>query len=198
MEQEQLKNAWNALDNSQQRQEMLQKALRKDNLAGKSDRGLNRIINHTYFSLAITIGVLPAVIYAIIADTDIPYGGILLWMALIFVPFAIVINITELRKLQKIDLSGPVSENLRRIQDYRRWVYKWMVLSYIAVGILLAAAMAVLLLYRNLSAGRWAFVCGVIGVGAIVGWWEYRQLYRKNINAIQQSLEELKELESDR
>ncbi|MDR2776316.1 MAG: hypothetical protein LBC19_16580 [Tannerella sp.] len=201
METEELKKTWNLLDEHLRRQEILNTALMKENLLGKSTKRLGQMINYSYFGLALMTVGLVAVAYTL-AIQIIYFGfgrlhSIIMLVVTLFMLFAIVTGIVGLAKLQKIDFSAPVSENMRHMEEYRIWYSKITLLTWIFSGVLITVIFAVIAIFENVSAWQWAVICGMIGVGIVLGRWEYKRMFRKNIDSILKDLEELEKLKSE-
>jgi hypothetical protein len=196
MELEELKSAWATLDARLQNQELLRAALLRETLKSKSDTALGRMINYGYFGL--TIGILGICAMIWIACTfTIPttLAKITYYGALLCVIYGTVQQIIGLHKLQSIDYTRSVSDNLQSVCNYQLFYRKQMVIILIWVAIIILAAVLNYLIFFRIE--TWRLICcfGALAVGAIGGVWEYKRMYRKNIAIIKQSLEELKGLE---
>jgi hypothetical protein len=198
MELEELKNVWNSFDTRLQQQEMLEKVILKESLVSKSDKGLGRIINYGYFGLTLIVFGLFVLIWAIFSFTNHPLPlRIGLYMTLIFCIYGLVQQIIGLSKLHKIDLSSPIRENLQRVSVYRIYYNKQLIIMLAGAVILLIPIIISLFFFVKAQTWKWIFLFGALAMATVGTWWEYKQMYQKNIGIIQKSLEELKELEEE-
>ena len=194
MELEELKKAWNTFDPQLQQQDML-KAILKDSLVNKSDKGLSRMINYGYFGLTIMVLGLFVCIWAVFQFPDRPLTiRIGLYMTVIFVLYGIIQGVIGLSKLLKIDFSSSIKENMQKISSYRVWYHKQLIIILVSVSILVIPVIIDLFTFEKAQTWKWFVLFGALGVGAVGTWWEYKQMYQKNIQSIQKSLEELEEL----
>jgi hypothetical protein len=201
METEELKKTWNSLDEHLRRQEILNTALMKENLLGKSNKRLGQMVNYGYFGLALMTAGLTSVAYTL-AILLIHFGfgrplTLIISAVVLFILFIIVAGFVGLTKLQKIDFSAPISENMRRTGEYRLWYSKINRIAWIFFGAQITVLFAVMALFETMPAWTWAVVCGSTGVGIILGRWEYKRMFRKNIDSILKNLEELKKMERE-
>ncbi|GHT76897.1 membrane protein [Bacteroidia bacterium] len=198
MELEELKKVWNSFDTRLQQQEMLEKVILKESLVSKSDKGLGRMINYGYFGLTLIVFGLFVLIWAIFSFTNRPLPlRIGLYMTLIFCIYGLIQQITGLSKLHKIDLSSPIRENLQRVSSYRIYYHKQFIVMLSSAAILVIPIIISHFFFVKAQIWQWIFLFGALAMGAVGSWWEYRQMYQKNINTIQKSLEEMKELEEE-
>ncbi|MDR0699757.1 MAG: phage holin family protein [Tannerella sp.] len=200
METEDLKKTWSSLDEHLRRQEILNTALRKENLLGKSNKRLGQMINYGYFGLALMMaGVITVAYILAIQLTYFGFGRpmtIITSVVILFLLFITVEGFIGLTKLQKIDFSAPVSENMYRTREYRLWYSRINRITWVFFGFLIAALFAVMVIFENIPAWTWAVVCGITGVGIVYGRWEYKRMFRENIDSLQKDLEELKRMEN--
>lgn len=196
MESEELKKTWSSLDARLRRQEILNTAIVKENLTGKSDKRLGRMINYSYFGLTVVTLLLAVVINALVHLNE-PYIVTIAWVIILFLLFTVATGIIGLVKLQKINFSSPVSESIRHMRDYCVWYRKLYITACICCGILAAGILVAVMIFENLPAWKWSSVAGALGGGIVACWWEYKRMFRKNTDSILKNLEELKALESE-
>ncbi|MDH6304914.1 amino acid transporter [Parabacteroides sp. PF5-5] len=196
MELEELKNNWSSLEEQLKKQSILNEKLIREIRQTKSGP-LSRLINYGYFGIVTCILCIFFLIYAYnlqyfgLFKTTIFILGILLGFA------CIIIGIYNISHLKKIDFTKNVSENIRLVQLYKiRWKKQTTVIC-IFVTIIFIMAIIACLLSPNMENWRWIVIGSAIPLGVILGYLEYKKMYKKNTNAILQSLEELKELEEE-
>ncbi|MDR0507794.1 MAG: hypothetical protein LBH32_13405 [Dysgonamonadaceae bacterium] len=197
MELEELKNVWNSFETRLQQQKMLEKVILKESLLSKSDKGLSIMINYGYFGLTLIVLGLFTLIWVIfqVADLTTLPVRITLYMTVVYVIYALIQGIIGLLKLQKIDLSAPIMENLQRVNSYRIYYNKQVIIILLGGVAVMVITIIISYFFTKMQAWQWITLFGALGVGAVGTWWEYKRMYQKNIDTIQKSLEELKELE---
>jgi hypothetical protein len=196
MEPEELKKTWNSLDGRLQRQEIWQTAVRKENLTGKSDRHLSRMINYGYFGLTMCVVGLALVIWALTLQRPL-YLKTCVVLALVLVLYSIVTGVAGLVKLQKINFTVPVSESIRQIRAYQAWYHVQLKVILAYVALLVACVVVIFLFFMKVEPSQWAALAGAVSVGAVGSWWEYKRMYQKNVDSILQNMNELKDFEGE-
>ena len=83
---------------------------------------------------------------------------------------------------------------MQKISSYRVWYHKQLIIILVSVSILVIPVIIDLFTFEKAQTWKWFVLFGALGVGAVGTWWEYKQMYQKNIQSIQKSLEELEEL----
>ena len=196
MELEELKTIWSSLDERMRKQEGLNVIIIKEMLVNKSNRGLSKLINYTYFGIIGSLIGIPLVIWRMnslyfgIFKTTIFFLGIVLFF------YGVITGVYNLKKLLKIDFAKPIGDNIILVQQYKLSIKKQLIAIYTYVGILLFLVVIVFLIDLNkIEPWRWAVIVAVICICFGGAWWEYKRMYRKNIDSILKSLDELKELE---
>jgi hypothetical protein len=81
--------------------------------------------------------------------------------------------------------------------NYRIWHSKTTLTTWVLFGLLISVLFTVIAIFETIPAWQWAVICGISGLGIIHGRWEYKRMYRKNVNSILKDLDELKKMESE-
>jgi MFS family permease len=166
-------------------------------LATKSEKSLSKVINYNFLGTIVGLVGLSLLVWHATSH----YWGIfmksLLIFAIAFVIMLIVAEIYYLIKLLKIDFSKSVIHNIDAFQHYNVVNKRMLLISYLGVAIILISVVIYAISAYNLAAWHWFVIAGTLVVGVAAAWWEYKQMYRKNIDSILRSLEELKELDED-
>lgn len=196
MELEKLKEIWTTLDNRMQQQEVLKTTLIKEMLINKSDKALNRLINYNYFGIFLLISMLPLLAWYWTVAISINFiGWVMVPVAFVFMFFALTMGIIQLKKLHQINFSLPINENMYIMRKFNLFNKRFLILGNI-FGFLFVLAMIVIILISNrIELWRWWIIAAAIFLGTLISIWEYKRMYRRNIDSILKSLEELKELE---
>ena len=195
MELEELKNTWNLINNRMMQKEVMEAAIIKEMLVAKSDKAFSRMTNYDYFSVIVCMGVIGLLTWQMNRIYFGPFKTGIFLLAIAFLIVSALRSIKNLLILHKINFSNPISDNIRLVQNYNIIVKRTRILNYSAAIIIVALAIIACLLSPNMEVWRWVAIAVSIGIGIVGAWWEYRHMYRKNIDSILESLNELKELE---
>ena len=195
MELEELKNTWNLINNRMMQKEVMEAAIIKEMLVAKSDKAFSRMTNYDYFSVIVCMGVIGLLTWQMNRIYFGPFKTGIFLLAIAFLIVSALRSIKNLLILHKINFSNPISDNIRLVQNYNIIVKRTRILNYSAAIIIVALAIIACLLSPNMEVWRWVAIAVSIGIGIVGAWWEYRHMYRKNIDSILESLNELKELD---
>lgn len=195
MELEELKNTWNLINNRMMQKEGMEAAIIKEMLVAKSDKAFSRMTNYDYFSVIVCMGVIGLLTWQMNRIYFGPFKTGIFLLAIAFLFVSALRSIKNILILHKINFSNPISDNIRLIQNYNIIVKRTRILNYSAAIIIVALAIIACLLSPNMEVWRWVAIAVSIVIGIVGAWWEYRHMYRKNIDSILKSLNELKELE---
>lgn len=197
MELEGLKEIWTSFDNRMQQQEGLKSTIIKEMLVNKSDRSLNRLINYNYFGVIFCIVMLPFLFWCWTLASAVNFiGWVMAPVALVFLFFSIIMGIIQLKKLHQVNFSLPVNENMYRMQKFNLFNKRYLMMSYIFAFVFVFVVIVIVLISAHIEPWRWWGLIAAIPFGIILSVWEYKRMYRRNIDSILKSLEELKELEN--
>ena len=199
MELEKLKEIWTSLDNRMQQQEGLKTVIIKEMLLAKSDKALGRMINYGYLGMILLLCLVSLLIgmftYFPIYHVDLLTPTII--TALMLILLALAAGTIGLIKLHKIDFSKSVSYNITAINKYKVFYKRSTLIMYLFTVLFIVFIFISLSQLPYMEPWRLVGVLSSIPVGIILGYWEYKRMYMKNINSILNSLEELKELEEE-
>lgn len=196
MELEELKNRWLSLEEQLKKQEILNEKLVEELRQNKSGP-VSRLINYSYFSVGICILGIFFLIYIYTLNTFLLFKTFIFIMTGLLLVAAAIIGLYNISHLKKIDFTKNVSNNIRLVQTYKINWKKQTVVSYICFIVLLILVVIACLLSPNMETWRWVAILGCIPLGAAISCLEYKKMYKKNTNAILESLDKLKELEEE-
>jgi Flp pilus assembly protein TadB len=201
MELEKLKSTWASIESRLSEQSLLQTSVLKEILKNKSESRLGRIINYGYFALIVILICDVVYVWSLSYGWGnrkiVPLPMLIGYYSIIpLVLYYSVATIISLRKLLKINFSAPMNETLQRICDYRKFYNKQLLIVLAAVSVLIVLMVISYLFFLKPNLWTWLIFAGTIGICSVLSWWEYKRMYRKNMDIIQQSVEEMKELDS--
>jgi hypothetical protein len=196
MELEELKNLWTSLEEKLEKQEVLKESIIKEMIYEKSNKSLSKLLNFDIFSITICLIALPFVAFLYnTSKIEVVFGGRLFcYIMFLFLIANLIIGAIHLKYLTKIDFSKRITINSLYINKYNILIKKEKIASVFIIVILFSFG---IYLYAALHASfaYWIFLVSIYIIGIILTYYQYRNLYDKNIASIQKSLEELKELE---
>jgi len=198
MELEELKNAWDSVDERLKKQELLKECIIKEMNYKKTNKSLNALQWSEFIAIPVLLAVVSLIVYKYGQ-----FGGISrMWDISILLFFVICIILLpylmyKAYLLIKVDLSGNIRNNLLYINKFAIIVKKERIVFWRFFLPFCVIIPIPRLIEAKISAALWTtYVCLVI-FGALVGYWSYKKIYDKNIQTIKKSLEEIKELEEE-
>ena len=197
MELDDLKKTWDLINDRMKQKEKMDAAIIKEMLLAKSDKAFSRIINYDFFSVIVSVSAIGLLTWQMTRLYFGPFKTGIFLFSIVFLIVSVLRSIRNILILNKINFTNPVNENIRLVQHYNITVKRNRIVNYSAVVILIALVVVACLLSPNMEMWRWITIAISVVVGSIGAWWEYKQMYRKNIDSILQSLEELKDLEEN-
>ena len=199
MELEEFKNTWAAFHNRLKENELLNKRLIQGMLSDKSNKALNKLVNIEMISMLIILPIIPLCFWFL----TYRFANFL-FPKILFV-FVIAIGIigvtwsgyTMKKYLLKIDFSKNIKDNMHYVNKFAIYYGKGKIINYFFIIPVLS--LLGILSYYELKAPffLWIFLFVCLTIGFITTYWIYKKVYDTNIQSIQKSLEELKELEEE-
>ena len=196
MELDNLKEAWAALDNRLKRDEKLKESIILEMMKSKAGKLVNRFVALEIINVVVVLLGIPFCLFTLER-----FAGKYLTVniMLIFIIVICILNcfwgIYKLYGLMKIDLSKNVGNNILCVNrysillDYEKRIGYFLIPALMIFGLLSYASM-------NVAASRWFFMICVFVVCTFICLWSYK-MYRKGINSILKSLDEIRELKED-
>lgn len=207
MELDELKNRWSTLDERLKKQETLKENIIKKMMYEKADKSLNKLINYSIFGIVAYVGTTILLIY-LLCSMRLSYTAeylektsflqIMLLVFIIGFIVSIIFGTMNFLLLSKINYSNPIRENIEYAQQYKIRSKKLIMVIYAVFVPLFFILLIGMQLSGFLGTAQWTFIVFLIIAGTIYSIWEYKRFYKKNIQIIHESLEELKELEEDK
>ncbi|MDR3095171.1 MAG: hypothetical protein LBU62_11120 [Bacteroidales bacterium] len=196
MELEELKNVWTALDERLNRQEALKDFVIKEMIYSKSNQSVRKLFNFDLFSLIVVLLAIPFLIFLLQSQIYIPLKSFFLYTVLVICAYGLIGGAFNLNCLMRMNFTKSVAHNALYINKYERLVHKEKI---IAVPIIFICSFFGIWSYAimHASAWLWAFlICNLVSA-IVFTYFSFKRIYDKNIQSLQQSLEELKELEEE-
>lgn len=201
MEIEALKNTWTELEGQLEQNKSLNERFIKemiDRRAGKIDTAINRLLFRDIYALVILLVLALYLLYLYITrDGDHMFWDIVLIMIGVPAIPTFVWYFIKIYRLMKVSMNKSVKKNLFYISKYNIQVKKEQIGNVIYMGI----AFVMLLFFVFVDATTYSFMWVVIACGIPIvlakSYWSYKKVYQKNINSIQNSLEEIRELKEE-
>ena len=190
-----LKEAWTALDNRLKRTEQLKETIILEMIQTKANKLINKLLNWEVFGAIVLLLITPfSIIMLDLFGGRFPMWDILMLSVIIVCIALFIWQLYKIRGFMKVDLSKNIRDNIYYMNQYNiRTKREMMIMSFI-----LGPIMAILgiLTYASMKASfsLWIFLICVLIFGTLASFWQYKQLYRKNIDSILKSLDEIREL----
>lgn len=198
MEIEALKNRWITLDNHLKENKSLNERIIKEMIDKKANKSISRLLFWDIFSIVGLLALVPFIVYVFSL-----YGGqkmfwdITLYSAASFCIIGVVWYFIKIHGLMKVDMNQSVSKNIYYINRYTIQIQREKIAMTYFVGIPLAILITLTYLEAKAPLPLWMIMICALVLGALVTYWSYKRIYKKNIDAIQNSLEEMRGLEEE-
>ena len=202
MEMDELKNAWALVDKRLKENEMLNKRIIQGMLSDKSSKSLNKLVNIEMFSIFMLLPVIPLCIWFLsdprLSFENFLFPKIMFVAGIVLSIFGIVWGGYTLKKyLLKIDFSKSVKDNMRHVNKYTIYYRKGKMLNYFFI--IPVVSLLCILSYYELKTPfyLWIFLLVCLTTGIAITYWMYKKVYDANIQSIQKSLDEIRELKEE-
>ena len=196
MELDEIKNAWTAMDERLKKNEGLNERMIKEMLMQKSKKSLNRLIVVEIYSTIFMLFVFPFLLFVFnnkIVHTTLIDINFYIAFAMIIIGIGPQMYKTIL--LININLSKSICDSIKSIQKYNLITKRKILYAAIIGPIFFASLILGILSYKNVEVWNLSFIIVVVIVSVFSSYWQYKKVYKANIQSILESLEELKDLE---
>jgi hypothetical protein len=195
MELEELKNRWSLLEKRLQSQDTLKEHVIREILLNRSEKGLGRMINYGYFGIALALGIIALFAWQMSVVSLGVFHTVLFSGIIILLVVCVIMETVNLITLHKMDFSKPVNHNLRLMQKHNISLKRQLIGAYVVAVMFAFFAVIAGLMTPNMELWRWCVFIASLGIGIAGGCWEYKRMYRRNMDSILRSLQELREIE---
>lgn len=201
MELNDIKSAWESLDNQLKKQETIKETILRKLIQEKGSKSLRKISNYEWVSL-LTIVVLcpliPYILYAYNKNFSL-FSNIILGLLGLYIIAFLPIQIWKVKTIEGINYAKSIGENVMHINKFNLFLKKEKLLLIVMYVLLITFCLSRILLDNvYFSSVRIFIFFFILAIGALVTIWLYKDMYKKNITSIKKSLEELEELEEER
>lgn len=194
MESDELKNVWLSLDERLKKQEILKENILKQMIHTKSEKSLNRLSNYEWLGVIIIPLLIPFILWRLETtsfsqmQTYVFYGYIVLTIPLT------LWQIAKVYTLSKVNFSNTISHNVRIVNRYNLYIKREKLAGVFLIPLVIISII-LLTMEVQMELWRWILIGSVIAFTIVFSCWIYKKLYKKHIDSILKSFDELKELE---
>jgi len=195
---ENLKSEWSAMNDRMDKQEILKEKIYSQMLNTKSDKSLNKMVNMEMFNIVILLLTIPFWIWLFNVHhlENVLSTKFLSVAAIVISIFGIILSFYTLKKyFVKIDFSNRISDNVHYLNKYNILYKKGEIINYFIVFPVFTILGIWCYYELKVPTHLWIFLLVALTIGLAGSYWIYKIVYEKNIQSIQKSLEELRELE---
>jgi len=191
MELEEMKNAWLALGEKLDRKQKLSTLLIREMYQTKVKKSLSVLLGYEVLSVAVCLLILPFIAWLASTMWDLLSRIILIYWSLYSVG-AVIWCSKKTILLMKVDETGSVKDNIKRINTYGVWIHKEK--KYFTFFALIGVIPMFVVYWLYAKPWHWIFMIAILVLAALTTLWSYKRLYDRNIRIIQQNLDELNDL----
>ncbi len=189
-----MKAAWKEMDERMGRQEMFSETFIRESLASRSQRSANKFLVSEMIGVGLILLLIPFILWAV--DWAMMPSATKIFLRVV-TPLIFLILVWQLVKtftLFRIDMSGDMRNNARTVRLYELYtLYEKRIVIFFLVPFLVLG-MVIVYAVLNVPLWTWAFMIGMLILGALYCVWYYKKFYAKHIGVIKNGLEELKDL----
>ena len=198
MELEELKEAWTALDNRLKRNEELKESIILEMMQSKADKSLNKILGWNVFNGLGLLLVIPFLVFVFNR-----FGGkVLFWD--IFIIYCVLVcsisffwNLYKIRGLMKINITTDVTNSIHLVNRYHIWAKRERFITQFIIGNIFLIIMILMFIEVKANFQQWVMLVCVVAFVTLYEYWEWKKLYKKHIESILKSLDEIRELKEE-
>ncbi|MDR3218935.1 MAG: hypothetical protein LBU22_08170 [Dysgonamonadaceae bacterium] len=197
MELEELKNLWTSLNERLSKQEKMKESIIKEMIYSKSNKSISRLLNYDVFNVIVSVSGIPALVWLCYTPfSEMLAGKLFIGTMFVFLAIGLILEWIHIKYLMKIDFVKSVSYNSLYINKYNNIIKKEKIASVFIVAVCCFFGIYFYaLLHANVF--MWSFLVCLLIVLIGFTYFSYKKIYDKNIEEIQRSLEELKDLEEE-
>ena len=199
MELDNLKEAWTSIDERLKEKDMLNKQMIQEMLSVKSYKSLNKLVNiELYNIISCLFGILIFAWALNFSSLNSIFLKPLLLTAIAIAILGITCGSYALKKyLLKIDFSKSIKDNIYYLNKFIIYYRKAKMINYYFI-IPVLSVFGILLYYElKVSFYLWIFLFVVLTIAIVFAYWSYKKIYDANIQSIQKSLDEIRELKEE-
>ncbi|MDR0565556.1 MAG: hypothetical protein LBG47_00735 [Prevotellaceae bacterium] len=199
MEPEELKNVWKSIDEHLKKQEVLKENIIRKMIYDRANRSLSKLMRYEMLGIAVILFAIPTL--AFLANFK-PFreqmqgaGGIFVWGMLAICAAYLAWSLIKIVALTKVDFTKNIKETSLLVAGYNIWIQKEKIVSA-ALSIAIALGAIWMYMVGHATIFQWTSLACALTGGIFLTCYMFR-VYDRNISAIRQSLEELKEPEEE-
>lgn len=196
MELNELKSTWSSLDERLKKQEVVQENILKEILQTKTDKSLNRLSNYEWFGLAVIVLVLPLPLL-LVKDNFSIIQTVLMFVFSAALLYSFIAQIWKIYILDKVNFTKHISENIKLINHFNIYIKRERMIGYAALPLLFIFFLETYRQAKSINPDRLAVFIIFVCISIVFSIWQYMKFYKKNINSILKSLDNLKELDEE-
>lgn len=197
MELEELKQKWDKLEYTIEKSMKMNLKIAEEMHQSRYNRSISVLINYTYLGCIVALLVMIGLFCKITTTYFGPFKITIFILAIILLASGLIVGFTNLKLLFKIDYSKSINHNIALTRTYQIRIKRQSLIASILILILIILGIIASLLSPNMELWRWVTIGFILVIGIIIAKWEYKNIYKKNIETLLKSLDELNELAED-
>jgi hypothetical protein len=177
--------------------QLLNERIIKEMHKNRYNKSLSQLINYSFIGCILSLAAIAILIYRMNAIYFGPFKKAIFILAIVMALYFFIYEVINLKLLYKINYSKSVSRNIELTRKYRIRTKKQHIIAYISVTVMILLVITAAMLSSNMELWRWITIGGAVAVGIVAAVWDYKKMYKQNINSILESLNEIRELKED-
>lgn len=198
MELNELKNIWQELDQKIEKNNILNDKVIKDMLQTKGNKSISKLMAFEVLSLILLVAMIPVFLFLLAffqnATSHLNYTIVFIKLMIIFCVLAVVWYGVKIYFLNKIEMRRSIKDNIYNITRYKLLLKREIQISFILYPIILGVCIYHFYTVKA-TVLLWVLLICLWLVVLVFVIWFYKKVTQKHIKSINQSLDELKDLE---
>jgi len=197
MELEQMKTQWEALDRKLSESNRINGMIVKKMIEQRANKGVSKLITYELIGAIFLFVFFPLMIFWFKYVWNTTLMHIIMYFAISIIGIGCITQTFKVFLLFRINLTRSVSGNTSTLNHYIIFIKREKIISIIIALVFSVLLILYMLSFKHIELWRWTAVICAMVIAPVLAVWQYKKMYNANINAIRQSLDELKELKEE-
>ena len=197
MELEQMKTQWEMLDCKLSESNRINGMIVKKMIEQRANKGVSKLFTLELTGVIVLAILLPFMFFWLKYTPNSTWARIAMYYAIIIFGIGFITQSFKVFLLSRIDLMRSVSKNISTLNHYVIFIKKEKIVSIILVSVFFLLFILLMSNFKYIEPWRCVAIISIFALAPVLFVWSDKKLYKSNINAIRQSLDELKELKEE-
>ena len=197
MELEQMKTQWEMLDCKLSESNRINAVIVKKMIEQRANKGVNKLITYELIGAILCLIAIPFMIFWVGYMRHSALIDVTMYSTILYLCIVCISQLVKLFLLSRIDLLRSISENISTLNRYILFLKREKVAGLTIFALFSLLLILIIIDFKHIEPWQWAAVITFFVLTPMLTIWQYKKVYNANINAIRQSLDEMKELKEE-